>query len=268
MPVPPMTEILGTVARALSVLTTLAEAKGPVGVKDVAAALNLPMSTSHRLLDLLLDAGFVEKDQTRRRYGIGMEFFRLANLVSQRTSYASMVQPALDRIKNETGESTIFSVYVPAKHAAMYSAKSDSPNSLRFRIVLSQDVPIEWGASGQAILAYLPPDVQAEIQASPRPSPTARKKLSRSAFFERIQSVQRNGYALSEGEKLADSIGIAVPVMLGADRPAGSITLTIPKVRFVRSKLSSYVALLKKEAEGLSGGPAERSATASRGKTK
>jgi DNA-binding IclR family transcriptional regulator len=246
-----MAETTGTVARALSVLTVLAEAKDSVGVKEVAAAVQLPMSTSHRLLELLLEAGFVEKDENRRRYVIGMEFLRVANLVAQNSSYATMVQPALDRITKETGETSLYSSYLPAKHAVTYSAKSDSPNSLRFRIVLFQETPVEWGASGQAILAYLPPDVQAEIQAASNPAPTTRKRLSRAAFFERIEAVKRNGYAFSESEKLADSIGIAVPVMLDADRVGGSITLTIPKVRFVRAKLGGYVALLKKEAEAL-----------------
>ena len=79
-----MTEALGTVARTLSVLRVVAEAKGTVGVKDVADALGLPMSTSHRLLDLLLEAGFVQKEQIKRRYAIGSDFFRLANLIAHK----------------------------------------------------------------------------------------------------------------------------------------------------------------------------------------
>lgn len=263
-----MTESMGTVARALSVLTVLAEAKESVGVKEVAAAVGLPMSTSHRLLDLLLEAGFVEKDESRRRYAIGMEFLRVANLVSQKTSYAAMVQPVLDRITRETGETSMYCSYLPTKRAVMYAAKSDSAHSLRFRIALFQESPVEWGASGLAILANLPPEVQAEIQAASNPAPASRKRLSRAAFFERIETVKRNGYAFSESEKLADSIGIAVPVMLGADRLGGSITLTIPKVRFVRTKLGGYVALLKKEAEALSGGAMQRRDTLSKGQRK
>ena len=48
----------------------------------------------------------------------------------------------------------------------------------------------------------------------------------------------------------------------------GSITLTIPKVRFVRTKLGGYVALLKKEAEALSGGAMQRRDTLSKGQRK
>jgi DNA-binding IclR family transcriptional regulator len=248
----------GTVARALSVLTFMAEAKDSIGVKDIAAALNLPMSTSHRLLDLLMEGGFVEKDEKRRRYSIGMEFRRLANLVSQRASYATAIQPVLDRITKETGETALYVEYLPTKRAAMYSAKSDSPHSLRFRINLFQEMPVEWGASGLAILAFLPPDVQAKIHAANRASPTTKKRMSMVAFFERIESIRRNGYAVSEGEKLADSVGIAVPVVFGGDHVGASLALTIPKVRFVRSQVSEHVGLLKREAELIAKGPLQR----------
>ena len=262
-----MSETLGTVARAMSVLTFVAEAKDSVGVKDIAAALDLPMSSSHRLLELLQERGFVDKDEERRRYRIGMEFLRLANLVSQRTSYAAAIQPVLDRITKETGETALYTEYLPLKRAAMYSAKSDSPQSLRFRIDLFQEVPVEWGASGFAILAFLPPETQAEIQAAGRVSPTHKKRVSKAAFFERINTVRRNGYAISESEKVPDSIGVAVPVML-ADRPAASIAITVPKVRFVRSHLPGYVALLKREAELIAKGPLHRRSVSTREKSK
>ena len=138
-----MKETVGTVARALAVLSAVAESEGSVGVKDIAVALDLPMSTSHRLLDLLLDVGFVQKEKQQRRYAIGPEFFRLANLVTHKTSLASRLQPVLDELTKETGETAIFAAYLPAELKATYVAMSNSPNSLRFRIDLFQKTPLE-----------------------------------------------------------------------------------------------------------------------------
>jgi DNA-binding IclR family transcriptional regulator len=259
-----MSDTLGTVARALSVLTVIAEAKASVGVKDVADALKLPMSTSHRLLDLLLEAGFVEKNAARRRYAIGLEFFRLANLVVQKASYATLVQPILDQLAAETGETVIYSTYLAAQRAMMYAAKSDSPSSLRFRITLFQQMPLEWGSSGLAILALLPPEVQAEVFAHTQPSPISRKRLTRTAFYTRIASTRRDGFAFTQSEKLPDSIGIAAPVIMEQNNVVGSITLTVPKIRFSRAKLKTYAELVKKEVarfssrSGLTGTPASQ----------
>jgi DNA-binding IclR family transcriptional regulator len=243
-----MTDTSGTVARALSVLTVIAEAKARVGVKDVAGALKLPMSTSHRLLDLLLDAGFVEKDEARRRYGVGAEFFRVASLVAQNTSYAILVQPSLDRITEATGETALYSVYLPAQHAMMYTAKRDSPNSLRFRIPLFQQISLDWGSAALAILAYLTPEAQTAVFERAQPSPVSRKRLSRIAFAERIKTVRENGYSLTESERLPDSVGIAAPVMMSAGKVTGSIVLAIPKVRYDPKMAENYVELVKREA--------------------
>jgi DNA-binding IclR family transcriptional regulator len=247
-----MTDTSGTVARTLAVLTVLAECRGSVGVKEVAAALRLPMSTSHRMLDLLREAGFVEKDESRRRYRTGLQFLRVANLVAQGTSYAKLCQPSLDRIAAETGETTLYSEYVPDGHMAAYAAKSDSKNTLRYQIELFEPVPIECGASGLAILAFLREQTRAALCVRPRPSPVTGLSVSSSTLMAQVEEARRMGYALSRGQKLPDSIGIAVPVKLSDGRPIGSLTLTIPESRYLKSKLEDYVSLLFEEAKLLS----------------
>jgi DNA-binding IclR family transcriptional regulator len=242
----------GTVARTLAVLTVMAEAGGSVGVTDVATALGLPTSTSHRLLDLLRGAGFVERDATQRRYRLGLQFLRVASLVTQNTSFATLCQPALERLTAETGETSMFCEYLPDRHMAAYAAKSDSPHSLRYRIALFEPAPVECGASGLAILSFLPSSLRSSVCATPRPSPLTGKRPSSRALADLIEATRRKGFAFSSGEKLPDSVGIAVPIRLSEERPIGSLTLTIPLARFVRSKLKAYVALLSKEARVLS----------------
>lgn len=239
-------------ARTLAVLTVMAEAGGDVGVTDVASALGLPMSTSHRLLDLLRGAGFVERDATQRRYRLGLQFLRVASLVTQNTSFATLCLPALERLTARTGETSMYCEYQPDNHMAAYAAKSDSPHSLRYRIALFEPAPVECGASGLAILSFLPPPLRASLCATPRPSPLTAKRPSARTVAELIESTRRKGYAFSSGEKLPDSVGIAVPIRLSEERPIGSLTLTIPLARFVKSKLKAYVALLSEEAKLLS----------------
>lgn len=245
-------DMSGTVARTLAVLTVMAEEGGDVGVTDVAKALGLPMSTSHRLLDLLRGAGFVERDAIQRRYRPGLQFLRVANLVTQRTSFATLCQPALDRIAAETGETALYCEYLPDGQMAAYAANSDSPHSLRYRIKLFEPVPVECGASGLAILSFLSADVRARICASPRSSPLTRKRLTSAALAGLVETTRRKGYAVSNGDKLPDSIGIGVPITLSGDRVVGSLALTIPESRFARARLKSYVTLLSREARLLS----------------
>lgn len=242
----------GTVARTLAVLTVMAETGGSVGVTEVATALGLPTSTSHRLLDLLCGAGFVERDAVQRRYRPGLQFLRVAHLVTQNTSFALLCQPALERLTAETGETALYCEYLPDRLMAAYAAKSDSTHSLRYRITLFEPAPVECAASGLAILSFLPPHVRASVCKTPRASPLTGKRLSSGALAELIETTRLKGFAFSSGVILPDSVGIAVPIRMSEERPIGSLTLTIPLSRFVKSKLKAYVALLSEEARLLS----------------
>ena len=163
-----------------------------------------------------------------------------------------MCQPTLERITAKTGETALYCEYLPDHQMAAYAAKADSTHSLRYRITLFDPAPVECGASGLAILSFLPSPVRERVCATPRPSPLSGKHLSSSALIDQIETTRRKGFAFSNGEKLPDSVGIAVPVRMSEERPVGSLTLTIPESRFVRSKLKAYVALLSKEARLLS----------------
>jgi DNA-binding IclR family transcriptional regulator len=163
-----------------------------------------------------------------------------------------LCQPSLERITAETGETALYCEYLSDGHMAAYAAKSDSTHSLRYRITLFEPVPVECGASGLAILSFLPERIRTSVCAVPRPSPLSGKRLSSSALAGLIETTRRRGFALSSGDKLPDSIGIAVPIRMSDERPIGSLTLTIPESRFAKSNLKSYVALLLEEAARLS----------------
>lgn len=250
----------GTIVRAMAVLRVVAEADGLVAVKDIAQSLALPMSTSHRLLELLIGSGLIRKNQSHRRYGIGAEFFRLANLISTKTSMASLVQPALDELSAETGETTIFSEYLPAEFKMTYAAKCDSQHTLRFRITLNERIPLEWGASGLAILAFLPEATQAQVLARAEPSPVNMKRLTDDAFFQRLETVRRDGFAISESEQLPDSVGVAAPIYTAQDTVVGSIVLTIPKTRFDTERTPTLVGLVQRVASAFSASARPQSA--------
>jgi DNA-binding IclR family transcriptional regulator len=66
--------LTGTSQRVLHMLMLVADSDGPVSVREAAKKLGLPPSTSHRLLNLLLEDGFVSlpagKCQLHRRSSV------------------------------------------------------------------------------------------------------------------------------------------------------------------------------------------------------
>lgn len=225
----------GPIQRALGLLKLLAESEDPLAVRDVAAALGLPPSTSHRLLHQFIGAGFVVEDPGSKRYQIGPELHRVAALIQSRSNLASTVQPFLDELTAACDETSLFAVFDRATATVAFVAKADSSQALSYRISLNTPVSAYWGSSSQVILAYLPEQDLRRVLADAHPSPVGgRPPMAEAAYRAHLAAIKERGWILTKGQKLPGAVGTAAPVF-GAAGIAGSLTVTIPEVRFQAS---------------------------------
>ncbi|MCJ8144008.1 IclR family transcriptional regulator [Ancylobacter sp. A5.8] len=241
----------GTVARALAVLRTIADAGGEVGVKQVSDALHLPMSTAHRLLDLLSAEGYVERDPERRRYRAGLEWLRVSNRILSQESLPRLAAPILADLARESDETALLALHQPASGAMIFAAKADSPQPLRYEIDMYVRLPLVWGASGLAILAFLGVREQQAVMGQPQRRSASDGSFDEASVRERLTEVAARGYALTRGEKVADAVGIAVPLRVSGSGVVGSLGLTIPASRYEPLHKEVYVASLKAAASRL-----------------
>ncbi|MEJ8574260.1 IclR family transcriptional regulator [Microbaculum marinum] len=244
--------------RVLAVLRAAAEAEGPISIKSVAQELGLAQSTVHRMFDLLVSEDFLRQDPHTRRYGIGAEYYRVATLVANSHSFGDFAGPSLEWLTEKTGETAAFALYLHGTGRMVFTAVSDSPHSLRYRLDARQRFPIVWGASGLAILAFLPEDEQAAVIAAAEPSPVTGALIDPAALRKRLRGIRKDGWAWSQSEKIPESVGIAAPVM-SAGRVTGCLALTIPSFRFDASILPKYGRLVADAAEALSVRPGKES---------
>jgi IclR family acetate operon transcriptional repressor len=242
----------GPIQRALGLLKLLAESDGPLAVRDVAVALDLPPSTSHRLLQQFISAGFVVVDPARKRYQIGPEMHRVAALVQSRSSLATTVQPFLDELTAACDEASLFAVFDRATATVAFVAKADSSQALSYRISLNTPVSAYWGSSSQVILAYLAePDLR-RVLAAAHPSPVGgRPPMTEDAFRAHLATIAERGCILTRGEKLPGAVGTSAPVF-GAAGIVGSLTVTIPEFRFQAGLAPRIQRLVVESAEKIS----------------
>jgi len=242
----------GPIQRAVDLLKLLAESEAPVAVRDVATALGLPPSTSHRLLRQFVSAGFVVADPASKRYRVGPALHRVAALIHAKADLAKTVQPFLDELTGACDEASIFAVFDPATATVSFIAKADSSQALSYRINLNTPVSAYWGSSSQVIVAYLPePDLQ-RVLATAHPSPVGnRPPLPEDSYRAELAAIRRRGLSVTKGQKLPGAVGTAAPVFDAAGI-AGSVTVTIPEVRFRTSMEPRIQRLVRQSAEQIS----------------
>lgn len=204
------------------------------GVREIARELGMSHSTAHRTLNLLEDEGFVEQDRDTAAYRLGLEFFRLAWQATNSHSMRNAALPILRDLVEECNETGLFGLYDPNRGEMMFVATVESSHPLRYVIELNRWLPIHAGATGLAILAFLPSDEQQDIinHAFTDPPLTASTIADPSIMATTLEEVRKKGYARTHGQRIQGAVGIAAPVWAPAKRVIGDVAVTLPEQRF------------------------------------
>ena len=85
-------------SRAIAILQLLGSSPDPMGVKAIATSLSLVPSTCLHILRVLVAEGLVTVDSDTKRYALGSGMLSLARSVIERSGFATLAQPVLDRL--------------------------------------------------------------------------------------------------------------------------------------------------------------------------
>lgn len=235
-------------ARGIEILTLMVDSgEQTYGVRELGGLLGVSASTAHRLLGDLEELGMVARTPAGN-YRLGLEFLRLAWTASARFPIKEAAHDVLAELSEESGESSFFAVYNEQRRRMMFAVSVESPHPLRYTVPQGVWLPLHAGASGLAILAFLPEAIQAEITHGTLEALTDRTLVSADQLAERFVQIRRDGYALSHGERIDGAIAIAAPVLGPADVVIGDVGITIPETRFNATKTSELTTLVKQSA--------------------
>src|ERR1700722_7205606 len=145
-----------SVARALTLLETIAELGGETTLSRLASPTGLNISTCVHLLATRAQRGFVSKGLGRRGYALGARILYLSHACLQ-VDLPRRAQSALDRINQSTGETVHLAalqgdeLVTVLKREARHAVRIDAG-------ALGTSDAAHATATGKAILAWLPED--------------------------------------------------------------------------------------------------------------
>ena len=143
-----------TVERALVLLAAVC-AEGSVSLTEAARLAGLPASTALRLLRTLESSGFVSRDQGGA-YHPGTRIIQLGATALGRQSLVELAQPSLERIVEQTGESTYLVVRGPGD-TALYLAMVEGTHPIRHTSWVGRAIDLADLAVGAALRGDVPP---------------------------------------------------------------------------------------------------------------
>jgi DNA-binding IclR family transcriptional regulator len=228
-----------TVERAMEVLSAIAAAKKPLGVTEIARSLDLPKSAVHRTLGTLVSTGFIEKDEASSRYSLGPRAIDLGMAAIGNPEVRVAAVPIMEQLTKDTRETTTLSVLV-GKHR-VYVSQVEAPRTVRMTVKVGVRFPLYAGASGKAILSFIPePQREAYLRAVALEPLTPDTITSRAQLEQELERVREAGYAVSFGERDPWAAAVAAPVTTAGGTVVGSMSVCGPRPRFSEKQIADY----------------------------
>lgn len=232
------------VGRALDILLAFTPQDTELTVSELLKRVDLSRPTLYRLLYTLEERGFLTALGDPQRFRLGPSVGKLAFVWTSTLDMATLAEPTLRKIWTQTQETV--ALFVPHGALRLCIAELPCPQPLNFKRGVGYTERIDIGATGRAILAFLP-DMPPEL--APH---LAKGDIDLPQLRQQLDAVKQAGYATSRNELITGAVAVAVPFFDRQGVVAGSIGVFGPEVRLHAAKREEIAMLLQEEAKGLS----------------
>lgn len=209
----------------------LLAAQGPLSLAQVERASGLNRTMSYRLLRVMAEMGYVEHDEERHTYGLGMRVLQLGATMADRLNFGAIAWPFLAPLQEELQETIVLGVM--SGNDVVCLGASESPRESSVSIGLGSYDPVHATSLGKAILAFHSPDECtmkiASLDLLPRKTPHTIVDPGALAFD--LRRTRERGYALEDEENEIGTRCVAVPVLAECGRPLAGLAVAGPVER-------------------------------------
>lgn len=216
-----------TIDRASFILETLSNYDN-LSLAEISEKVQLHKATTHRLVNSMLENGYIEKDPTTKKYRISLKLFQLGNRRVQNIDFLNVAKSMIRQLSQETDQTV--HLVVEDDNSVLYIDKHNAKkpeNQMHSKI--GEKAPMYLTAVGKAILATKSNTAIAEYwnqtDIQPRTSHTI---TDLEDFMTEINTIREQGYAVDNQENEYGVVCIGASFASYKELSAGAISISLP----------------------------------------
>ena len=242
-------DFVASLEKGLLVIEAFDGSKSRLTLSDVAKLTGITRAAARRYLLTLTKLNYAEFDG--RYFSLTPRILRLGYAYLSSASLSAQVQPLLERISEETGESS--SAAVLDGDDIVYIARSATRRIMSIGLGVGSRLPAHCTALGRAILAYQPEnEFRAYLQRVRLEARTPKTITDKSAFQDALEATRAQGYAIVNEELEYGLRSIAMPVVQKNGKVTIALNLSAQAGRIsVEEMERRFLPLLKSASETL-----------------
>lgn len=235
-----------SVVTAFRVLEAVAE-RQPVGVSELARALELPKSTAQRNLSVLSDLGWIHAEHSSaKRWLLTTKALSLGGKVGDFAHLRSVALPSMQSLAHETQETLHLTVF-EARYMVLVD-KIESPRDVRVMSYIGGRVPCHLTASGKAFLSCFPDDEVSAMMGEEMEAMTPHTGTEGATLREQLEEARHRGYAININGWREDVSAVGSAIVGPDNRPQAALSISVPSHRFLEEMHASYGELVARGA--------------------
>ncbi len=240
----------GAMGKAFSILETLTGNSQPLSMAELARETGMTKPTAHRIISVLAELGFVERDHGKRGYVEGSRLIQFALDTLKATAPRNMRHTVLRVLSEETGETCNFGILAGAE--VIYLDRVEAKWALGLRFEPGSQVPAHCSAIGKLLLSLEPPERRNELlRAMPLTRYTAHTITSVPSLMEALELIHEDEIGIDDQESIEGVVCIAVPVRAADGGTVGGLALSAPEARLSMEGALRLVPQLRRAAAKL-----------------
>ena len=216
----PRVRAVPALSRGIAILRLLGRSDAPLGVHEIARALDLVPSTCLHILRVLTAERLVAVDRATKKYSVAAGLVALARTALRQHTFPAVVQADLDSLSEQYGATAIAVEMSGLEHMVVVAlARADSP--LQVHVDIGSRFPALISATGRCLAAFGSyPWVEIEARFARLRWDVA---PTLEAWRAEVEAVRVAGYAVDDGQYIRGVSIVAAPVHM----PNGAINALV-----------------------------------------
>ncbi|MBC7330894.1 MAG: IclR family transcriptional regulator [Synergistetes bacterium] len=229
-----------SVRRAFSILMTFSADCRKQNLTEISQKLGLPLSTTSRIVSVLCELGFLQKDDDRKVYRLGPALYYLSSIAREDLEVRNVALPFMRKLR-DTYKETVNLYILDGDHRVCIE-QVESPLGLRRAARIGDRLPLWAGSSGRCFLAYMEKEEVERILSMIKPF-SSNTITDKNEIYRRLEKIRREGYDISNSEREEGVATVASPIFDSMGKVVACLAIAGPSFRVlpVGEKLAKAV---------------------------
>ncbi|MBT6033243.1 MAG: IclR family transcriptional regulator [Kordiimonadaceae bacterium] len=210
-----------SVVLTFTIIEFLAKCDRPLGVTEIATALDLEKPRVYRHLRTLSDIGYIDQDSSTDKYCLSMKFFWLGKDVESKIDLISVSRPAMQQLKDTLGTAVTLSTISEDNICVLDILRGSSQIDISTRP--GSTFPLHATAQGKIALAFGHSSLRDKISNKALEKFTTYTIISDGILAKEIEKVRSQNWAIAPEEITLGINALAAPILDHHNQLVGTI---------------------------------------------